>query len=103
MTDAGRIIVVPQGFVTDGASSPFRVVIETFGGHYSTASVVHDWLYTLLDKGAPSLAAPSRVAADAILFEVMKKCHVHVVVRWLMWIAVEAFGGPSLRWIGVRQ
>jgi hypothetical protein len=88
--------------VTDGASSPWRVVIQTFGGHYSSAVIVHDWLYTLLNLGTPSLAAPTRVEADAILFEVMKKCQVHVVVRWLLWLAVEAFGGPSLRWIGVR-
>lgn len=94
-SDSGRQIHIPAGFVTDGTSSPFRVLITTWGGHYSTAAVVHDFLYT-------TNALP-RVEADAILFEIMKKSGVNFWVRWGIWFLVRGFGGPDLRGIGVRQ
>ena len=100
---AGKTIVVPSRFQTDGTSSPFRVLIETWGGHYSTAALVHDYLYSQLDKGTPDPAAPTRLAADDILFEIMKRCGVNFWVRWGMYIAVRGLGGPGMRGLGVAS
>lgn len=101
-TLAGAKITVPDGFVTDGASSPLRILIETWGGHYSTAALVHDYLYTCLNHGHPDPAAPTRDAADAILLEIMTRCGVNFWVRWAIWLAVRGFGGPGMRGLGVR-
>lgn len=100
VTNAGKTITVPSGFITDGASSPFRALIESWAGHYSTAALVHDWLYTNMNRGTPIL--PSRADDDAILYEIMKKCGVHLIVRWLMWLAVRGFGGPGMKGLGIR-
>lgn len=97
-----KTIVVPAGFVTDGASSPLRILIESWGGHYSTAALVHDYLYQQLNEGRPDPAAPTRAVADGVLYEIMARCHVNLEVRWAMWLAVRAFGGPGMRGLGVR-
>lgn len=101
-TLAGHVIDIPAGFETDGASSPLRELITSWGGHYSTAALIHDYLYDCINHGTPDPAAPSRADADAILYEAMQRCGVNPVVRWLMWIAVRAFGGPGMRNLGVR-
>jgi hypothetical protein len=93
-SDTGRQIHIPSGFVTDGASSPI-FLIQRIGGHYTTAAIVHDFLYTT--------AALPRVEADAILFEIMSKTGVNFWVKWGIWFIVRGFGGPLLRKIGVRQ
>ncbi len=99
---AYQSIVVPAGFVTDGASSPLRDLIKSWGGHYNTAALVHDYLYDCLNRGHPDPAAPTRAAADGFLYEIMQRCGVNFWVRWAMWLAVRGFGGPGMRGIGVR-
>lgn len=101
-TLSGKTITVPSGFETDGASSPLRELITSWGGHYGSAALVHDYLYTRLNHGTPDPAAPTRADADAILYEAMKRSGVSFWVRWGMWFAVRAFGGPGMRNIGVR-
>lgn len=102
-TNAGKEIIVPEGFVTDGASSPLRILIKTFGGRYNSASITHDYLYWRLNSGNPSQAAPTRADADAILMEIMAKCNVNYWVRWGIYLAVRTFGGPDLKWLGVKN
>lgn len=94
-TDDGRQFHIPAGFITDGASSPLRILITTWGGHYSTAALVHDFLY--------KSGVIERADADNILFEIMSKCGVNFWVKWAIWFLVRGFGGPGLRGIGVRD
>jgi hypothetical protein len=94
-SDTGRQFHIPAGFITDGASSPFRILITTWGGHYSTAALVHDFLYTT--------GVIPRVEADAVLFEIMSKTGVNFWVKWSIWFIIRGFGGPGLRGLGVRQ
>lgn len=94
-SDTGRQIHIPAGFVTDGCSSPFRILLKTLGGHYSSAVVVHDFLY--------STNVLPRVEADSILFEIMSKTGVNFWVKWAIWFIVRGFGGPLLKGIGVRD
>lgn len=98
----GGRTVIKKGFITDGASSPFRILIESFGGHYSTEVVAHDWFYTKINEGNPAPAAPTRKHADRLFFEGLKRSGVNRFVRLGMWIAVRVFGGPGFRKIGVR-
>jgi hypothetical protein len=88
--DTGRLIEVPQGFVTDGASVPrvFWSVLPPWG-RYSRAAVLHDLLCALLDKGTPHDEAPTRRDADAIFFDAMAASGVNVVTRWVLWIGVR--------------
>lgn len=83
---AGKVIVVPTGFVTDLASVP-RVPIAYMlaGGTSNEASVVHDYLYTshIVD----------RATADAVLREASAVTGVPAWRRAIMWAAVRAFGG----------
>ncbi|BCF96655.1 hypothetical protein PPGU19_012240 [Paraburkholderia sp. PGU19] len=83
---AGKVIVVPTGFITDLASVP-RVPIAYMlaGGTSNEASVVHDYLYTshIVD----------RETADAVLREASAVTGVPAWRRTIMWAAVRAFGG----------
>ena len=102
-TRKGFKIKIPVGFVTDGASS-LGFLITRWGGHYSTAATVHDYLYYCLNHGKPDPAATTRAQADEILYEAMTdaKPPVNFWVRYAIWAAVRGFGGPVLRKIGVR-
>src|SRR5581483_3844288 len=64
---SGRMIEVPHGFVTDGASIPRPLwwLLPTWGT-YSRAAVIHDYLYVLLEAKASHKEAPTRKAADAV-------------------------------------
>jgi hypothetical protein len=83
---SGRVIEVPQGFVTDFASVPriFWRIIPPWG-EYSPAAVVHDWLYTK--------AECTRKEADDIFLELMARLGVPLVVRTAMYWAVRIGGG----------
>ena len=102
VTSTAHVITVPAGFVTDGASSPFHILIRRWNGHYSTAVLLHDWLYKCLRLGTPDPAAPIRKEADAILFEGMAKCGVNFWVEWGVWFLVRGAGNASLQ-LGVKQ
>lgn len=93
--DDGRQFHIPAGFITDGASSPFRILITTWGGHYSTAALVHDWFY--------KTGVIPRDDADSKMVEIMSKTGVNFWVKWGIWFMVRAFGGPKLRALGVRE
>jgi hypothetical protein len=102
VTARGCPIVVPRGFVSDGASSPFRALITSWGGHYAAAALIHDYLYDCLNRGAPHPCGPTRKDADRVLREEMARSGVRPLVRLGIWLAVRAFGGPALRRLGVR-
>lgn len=82
---AGRVFVVPAGFITDLASVP-RVPIAYMlaGGTSNEASVIHDYLY--------SSHIVDRETADAVLKEASAVTGVPAWRRGIMWAAVRAFG-----------
>jgi hypothetical protein len=96
VTLAGKHIIVPTGFETDGASTPFGKVVTPWGGHYGAAVLIHDWLYDRLNAGRPDPAAPTRKAADKIFLEICKRSGVKPLVRLSMWFALRMWGANPL-------
>jgi hypothetical protein len=105
----GFPITVPLGFLTDGASTPFGILIEPWGGHYAGAALVHDYLYVCINAGKPHITTRGktlgecRKKADAIFLEIAKRAGVRPLVRFSMWLAVRAFGAnPIIKAIAIR-
>lgn len=91
---SGRVITVPVGFVTDGASVPRPLwAVLPVWGRYSRAAVVHDYLCRLLARGLPHPQAPTRRAADAIFAEAMTACGVGPLTRRVLWFGARL--GPA--------
>jgi hypothetical protein len=90
-------ITVPKGFETDGASSPFGVLITPLGGKYSRATVLHDYLYVLFNENTPHPNFPTRWQIDGVFLEAMEAEGVNYWVRYGMWVAVRMFGNSE--WI----
>lgn len=95
---SGRVIEVPKGFMTDGASVPrfLWAVLPTWGS-YSRAAVIHDYLLYCLARGEPHPEAPTREAADLIFDEACCVCNVPILLRWLLSIGVR-IGTLKARW-----
>lgn len=85
VTEAGEVITVPAGFVTDLASIPraFHWLIPVNGKHRA-AAIIHDYLYVTKDR--------SRAEADSIFLEAMKSSGVRWSQRQTMYLAVRAGG-----------
>lgn len=88
------LVMVPKGFLTDGASIPriFWPFLSPWGS-YSRAAIIHDFLcvhrtYTL--KGVPNTPL-SRAECDAILLDAMETLKVPVVTRRVIYAAVRAY------------
>lgn len=84
----GDIVLVPVGFVTDGASIPkifWSIIGSPFTGKYKKPALIHDYLY--------ATHLTSRKRADSIFIEGMKYLGVSRVKRVLMWLAVKIGGG----------
>lgn len=78
------LIVVPKGFICDGASIPkwaWIVVGHPFA-EYVEAAVVHDWLY----ETKPC----SKHFADKVFLQAMKDLKVNITKRRIMYWAVCA-------------
>ena len=85
------IIKVPEGFVTDFASTPWGTWnIFPKLGRYSKAAVVHDYLYQSKLR--------SRAMADLIFKEAMGVLCVPAWQSTLMWLAVRLCG-----WLGYSK
>ena len=86
----GTRIVVPAGFVTDGASVPrvFWRIVPPFGLHFN-AAVVHDWLY----RNRPHQL--TKGAADAVFSEIMARDGVPEPIRIALREAVDLWGASS--------
>jgi hypothetical protein len=109
VTLAGVPITVPAGFLTDGASTPFGILLEPWGGHYATAALIHDYLYVCIRSGKPHPATRGKTGpecrkkADAIFLEIMKRAKVGPLVRVSMWLAVRALGAnPIIKAIAIH-
>ena len=90
----GKIIVVPKGFVSDGASVP-RALWSLYPpfGRYLEAAIVHDWFCVLGQKEASPI--DYRDAAK-VFKEAMKVCGVSWWRRNKMYWAVR-LGGPRFK------
>ena len=90
-------IIVPENFVTDGASiTPFLKVFLAVWGTYGRAAALHDYLYVKLRNKDPDKYAVNRKQADAIFLSAMSACNTSLVTRYTLWIAVRLFGWHSL-------
>ena len=92
----GVSYVVPEGFVSDGASIPR--LLWTLLGHpwaepHGRAAVLHDWLY--------ATGLVTRARADALFLESLQALEVGRVKRWTLCAGVRA--GGWLAWRRHRQ
>lgn len=80
-----RLVIVPEGFVTDFASVPRApLTYWLFGGIGDEAAVVHDFLYETGDV--------TRDLADLVYGEALEACGVARWRRTAMVLAVQLFG-----------
>ncbi len=119
---SGRLIEVPAGFETDGATipAPLRAVLAVWGS-YGRAACLHDYFYSILREGRlrtcdpdggerlhPAFeAAPiggcsvnrsyvaARRWADAEFYRAMRACGTSRSLAWLMWAGVRLCGGRA--------
>ena len=85
----GIDIIVPKGFVYDGASIPSLLtnILPRFGYKYDRASCLHDWLYA-----ATNTHNYNRKMCDKIFYEAMLDDKVNKNLAKLMYYAVRVFG-----------
>ena len=82
-----RMVVVPEGFVTDFASVPRLPFIYWFtGGKANAPAVIHDWFYRTNTEDI------TRATADALLAEAMDAKGYWKVRTWSMWAGVRLGG-----------
>ena len=84
--DAQNSIVIPAGFVYDGASVPrvLSSIVPRFGGRYDRATALHDYLYTA--------GILSRKDSDKIFYKALRSDKVRWVQAKIMYFAVRIFG-----------
>lgn len=81
-----RVITVPAGFVTDGASVPrLPFVYLAVGGRAKRAAAVHDWLYQ-------TNGTRTRRQSDIVFLEGMKVDGISFWARELMYAGVRLGG-----------
>ncbi len=84
-SDALSSFTIPEGFQSDLASVPRALwpIFPPYGNHLR-AAIVHDWLYSnrLIARGR----------ADALFLAAMKAYGTAGWRRWVMYLAVRAFG-----------
>lgn len=89
----GRTIIVPESFISDGASVPRPLwsIFHPFG-RYLEAAIIHDWLCV---EGKAGRCYCNSREAHQVFREAMQVQGVCFHKRWSMWLGVRA-GGP--RW-----
>ena len=83
---SGRVIRVPNDFVTDGPSIPriLRRILPVWA-IYSPAGVIHDYLCYLIARNNPHPEAPTRDDADRIFFDAMTALNVGRVEKYVLY------------------
>ena len=86
----GIEIVVPAGYVTDGATvpKPLSYLIARWG-RYRRAAALHDQLCQWIREGSPSLFCPTRWWADQYFWDACAACGVSMPMRWLLYLGVR--------------
>lgn len=88
---------IPAGACTDFASVPRALTwLVPKMGAWTKASVLHDQLCNLLERGDDRVSA---VDVDGVFRRVMREAGTPLVRRWLVWTAVRwgALGTPARR------
>ncbi len=96
-TIAKAWIIVPHGFITDGATIP-RVFWSWIGhpwGKYRQAAVLHDFLY--------ATAVYTQKLSDSVFLEAMQVLRVGWVRRHVMFAVVRSFGWIAWRRHRIRE
>ena len=84
----GMPILIPAGFVSDGASVPrFLWAIIPPYGRYTKAAIVHDFLY--------KTGLFTKAQADWIFLDMMDHCGVPTWKRNVMYAGVCSFGSSA--------
>ncbi len=98
-TDAGELVSVPAGFVTDLASVPRALwwLYPPFG-RYTRAAVIHDWLYR---EGRIGRRPITRAEADEIFRQAMLDGKVPAYRARILWAAVRVGAGGT--WARYRR
>lgn len=92
--ESEEVIIVPEGFLTDFASSPrFTWIIIPPDGIYTQSAVLHDFCY--------SKKLYTRKKCDYIFYESMGVLGVPQSKRWIMWKSVRLFG--KIGWNAYRR
>lgn len=86
---SGRQIKVPEGFVSDGATTKVLRPFLPAWGKYSRAVVIHDYLCICWNDSTPHVLTPRRIDIDSIFYEAMIVLDVDVVTRYTMYIGVR--------------
>lgn len=89
--EARKSIIVPTGFIFDGASIPrwatSIIGVTSFTEGVVQAAVIHDWLYTA--------KMFSKKKSDTIFYEILLNQEVKARRARLMYYAVKFFGGKA--------
>jgi len=89
LSNAGKIVSVPKGFLTDGASTgPAWFVVPPWGP-YQAGAVIHDWLISRYKAGNPQEGGETPLAIDNLFYEVMKEGGTYALLRNVMYAAVR--------------
>jgi len=82
-----RIVVVPEGFVTDFASVPRLPFLYWMAGDTARkAAVIHDWFYRTNSEKI------ERPIADAVFAEAIEALGYWPIRKWFMWAGVRVGG-----------
>lgn len=109
--DAGDVITVPAGFVTDLASIP-RLVWSFYppDGPWVKAAIIHDFLYDTQGtgiwhnhRGNTRIAPYTRAESDAVLKEGMADRAIGAWEQFVIWCAVRIGGGLGWARVPNRQ
>jgi len=85
----GVVIIVPKGFITNGASVPnaFWWLCPPIAGSFGEAAVVHDYMYFKGSKWS------DREQADKFLYKIGRALGANWLQAQLVYRAVRMFGG----------
>lgn len=99
-----EVIDVPKGFKTDFASIPWPAsMFIPKDGDYNQATVVHDYLYSMLGKLPQNTYTYTRLECDNIFLEAMGVLGVNRFKRKLMYRTVRLGGGFGWRTHAYRK
>ena len=88
VTEAGIVINIPAGFLTDGVSSPrFLWAFIPSTGEAFPAGIIHDFLYVAKPAGM------DRRACDRILWEACRRLQIDKPICDAIYAAVRLGGG----------
>jgi hypothetical protein len=89
---SGRIVWVPEGFTSDGASVPraFWAVVPPHGHRGVRAAFLHDYGIDRIKRGDPHPHMPTRLAADRQYYLALLACGVGPTMARTMFLSVRA-------------